>query len=266
MLNVMRRLGTQHRLMVLMCAALLAGFQFLMCAIVATTDVSGAMQQLLAFAPPMIQAAMSQVLAAGATDNAMLAFGWNHPITHIIGTAVAITLGARAVAGEIENGAIELVLAHPVSRAHYLTAHILFAAFAILSIAVLGVLATAIGQRVFALEPFSPARLALLLLAFLLLQLAIFAITLIASTFGREGGRAALAGLFVAVVSYMVGAIASLWPRVGYLSPYSLHHYFDPRARLIDSGLDLSSLAALAAVTGAAMALSAWWFAKRDLP
>jgi len=150
------------------------------------------------------------VLAAGATDNAMLAFGWNHPITHIIGTAVAITLGARAVAGEIENGAIELVLAQPVSRAHYLTAHILFAAFAILSIAVLGVLATAIGQRVFALEPFPPARLALLLLAFLLLQLAIFAITLIASTFGREGGRAALAGLFVAVVSYMVGAIASL--------------------------------------------------------
>lgn len=266
MLNLLGRLFTRNLGLILVSALLLAGFQFLMCAIVATTDISGAMQQLMAFAPPVVQMAMSSMIAAGASDHAMLAFGWNHPITHALATALPIVVGARAIAGEVENGAVELLLAQPISRALYLTTQIVFALLCILLIGTVGVLATMAGQQVFGVAPFGLPKLGLLLLSFFLLQAAIFSIALLVSTFGREGGRAALIATMIALVSYMVAAVAALWPRVAYIGNYSLHHYFDPRARLVEGRLDLLSVLVLVGAAVICCAAASSWFARRDLP
>src|SRR5689334_23314366 len=109
MRNLLRRLASRHRVFLLASAALLAGFEFLICAIVANVDVPGALDQLLVFAPPALRAVLEQSLLSGSGSGGLLAFGWNHPVAHAVGTAVAITLGARAVAADVESGAIELV-------------------------------------------------------------------------------------------------------------------------------------------------------------
>jgi ABC-2 type transport system permease protein len=266
MSNLLGRLARRHLTMIILSALILAGFQFLMCAIVANTNVNGALEQLMSFAPPMVQNVFGPTLMSGATDAGLVAFGWNHPVTHAIGLAVAITVATRAVAGEIEHGAIELVLAQPISRGTYLLAHVVFALLSLTVIATIGVAATAVGQNVFALESFSATRLLTLLLNFVLLQLAVFAVTLAFSSFGREAGRVALAGMLVALLSYLLQAVAALWPRISGLGSYSMHHYYDPRLILVTGKFDSLGLLVLTAVLVGAAGAAFWRFSRRDLP
>lgn len=265
MRNLLSRLASRHRVLLLASAGLLAGFEFLICAIVANVDVIGALDQILVFAPPALRAMLEQSLLAGGGPSGLLAFGWNHPVAHAVGTAVAITLGARAVAADVESGAIELLLAQPLSRARYLAANMLFGAGAVAAVTLSGVAATLVGEAAFALHGFGAHALARLAAGFFLLQLAWFAIALALSSFGREVGRVGLAAFFLAVASYLVHAVAALWPAAAFLDPWSLHSYYDPR-RLLGGGVSSSALVVLGTtiVVGALVATAI--FRTRDLP
>src|SRR5687768_13499681 len=144
-----------------------------LCAVVGSVDTAGAFGQMSQFAPPALRAMLEQNMGGG-SPGALLAFGWNHPVAHALLSAVAITLAARAIAGEVENGAIELVMAQPVSRAQYFTVHVLFGIAALAAILLAGLAGTALGQRIWGLEPFGLPRLAALFLNALLLQLSIY--------------------------------------------------------------------------------------------
>ena len=264
MLNVMRRQLERNRVFLLAALLVLAGFELLVCAMVASVDVESAFGQMTQFAPPVFRAMIEQSLMGG-SPAAVLAFGWNHPVVHALLSAVAITLPARAIAGEVENGAIELVLAQPLSRGRYFAAHLLFGVGAMSVVIAAGLAATAIGQRIYSLEPFG-WRLAALFVDALLLQLAIYGATLLASAFGREAGRVALVGVLVAVLSFLVNAVATLWSKAEFAKPYSLHTYFDPRQVLVQGHLPWSSVAVLAAVAAIAIGAAFWRFSRRDLP
>jgi len=129
-----------------------------------------------------------------------------------------------------------------------------------------GLAATALGQEAFSIPAFAPERLAKLFLNALLLQLAIFAVTLAASAFGREAGRVALIGVLVAVVSFLVHTVATLWSKAAVAKPYSLHAYFEPREVLTQGNLPVASVGVLAAVAVVFTVVAFVRFARRDLP
>jgi ABC-type transport system involved in multi-copper enzyme maturation permease subunit len=265
MLNLLGRLLARNRVFLLACALVLGWFQFLLCALVAELDLQSALEQILAFAPPIMRGVVEQALLGGSVQG-VLAFGWDHPITHALVTAVAIALAARAIAGEVESGVIELVLAQPLGRASYLGAHLVFGLGGMAFVLAAGGLGTTIGQEVFSLHAFASGRLLPLLFNVLLLQTAIFSLTLLVSAWGREAGRVAVIGVLLAVVSYFINVIASFWPRAAFLQPWSLHSYYDPRAILVRGEVPATAFVALAAITVAATSLACWRFQRRDLP
>ena len=265
MLNLMRRLLGRHAIFLAAVALVLAGFELVICAVVASVDIESAFGPMMQFAPPVMRAMIEQSIPGG-SPAAVLAFGWNHPVVHALLSAVAIALAARAIAGEVESGVIELVMAQPLSRAEYFAAHALFGVAALAAVLVAGLAATAIGQRVFGLEPFGVQRLALLFANAMLLQAAIFAVTLLASSAGREAGRAAIVGVLVAVVSFLVNAVATLWSRAAFAKPFSLHGYFDPREVLVNGELGAGAVIVLSSVTAIAVAVAFGIFSRRDLP
>ncbi len=265
MLEIIRRQLERNATFLAAIMLVLGGFEFLLCAMVASMDMTSTFGEIMKFAPPLLRAIIEQNLAGG-SPAAVLSFGWNHPVAHAVLSAVAITLPARAIAGEVENGVIELVMAQPVSRVQYFAAHVVLGAGAISAVVLAGVLGTVLGMQVYALEAFGLSRLAALFLNALLLQMAIYALTLLVSAFGREAGRAAVAGVLITVVSFLVNVLATLWDKARFAKPWSLHGYFEPRDILVQGSLEVASLLVLAAVALAALLLAFAAFARRDLP
>jgi ABC-2 type transport system permease protein len=264
MRNLLGRLAARHRTFLIVTALVLSGFQLLICAIVGSVDLGTAIEQIRAFAPPALRPLLEQSMIG--SPEGMLAFGWNHPITHALVTAVSITLGARAIAGEVEHGAIELILAQPISRARYFAAHATFGIGAITIMSLSGMIGSVLGRQVFALVPIGLSAAWRLTMNLVLLQGALYAITLLLSAFGRENGQVALGGVLLAVMSYLIEVISSMWSKAAFLHPYALHSYYNPREILTQGHLPAASVPVLVAFimcTGTAAFVR---FRRRDLP
>ena len=265
MINIIRRQLERNWVFLAAVMLVLGGFEFLICAMVSTVNVEEMFTQMAANLPPLFRAMIEQNMPGG-TPAGVLSFGWNHPVAHALLAAVPITLAAQAIAGEVESGAIELVLAQPISRARYFAAHAAFGAAALAAVLAAGLLGTALGQAVYSLDAFGWPRLAGLFANGLLLQATLYALTLAVSAFGREAGRVALVGVLIAVVSYLVNAVATLWDKAQFAKPWSLHHYFDPREVLVNGHLAAASVVTLSAIALAAIAAAFIRFERRDLP
>ena len=266
MRNLLRLLVTQHAPFVAASAVLLAGFQFLICAAVASVDVAGALTTLMQSVPPLFQSFVSSQLFGGFSKSGLLAFGWAHPIAQALGAALAITLGTQAMAGEAEAGTIELTLGQPLSRRAYLAAHVAFALCSVALLTAAGIAGTVIGQRTYGLAPFAAGRLVRFGADYLLFQAAWFSLALFFSAWGREAGRVALLGFLLAIVSYLVHVIGSMWEAWRPFVPWTLHAYFKPQEILVQGAGIGKVTAVLLGVVMASLA-GAWLrFRRRDLP
>jgi ABC-2 type transport system permease protein len=174
----------------------------------------------------------------------------------------AIGAGARAIAGEEEQGTLDLLLANPISRGRLVLEKL---AALVLEVAFLGAvlwIALAIGTRVttmeIALANLAAATLDAALLALLFGVLAL----LIGSAVGRRGLAVAVSTA-AAVAAYLVNALAGI---VGALEPVQglspFYHYVagDP----LRHGLAVDHTAVLALAAGA-LAAAPLAFGRRDL-
>lgn len=176
---------------------------------------------------------------------------------------VGVILGARAIAGDEENGMLDLILAHPVSRTRLVAERFASLAVALLllgAVVWVGILAAAgLADMAIPIEGLTAAVLGLVLVSLLFgtVALAIGALT---------GRRSLTLGLTAAigVTSYLVNNLAS---QVGSLedaekvSPFYYYVGVDPLQR----GLAAGPPAVLAVTTLALLVLSVWAFNRRDV-
>ncbi len=265
MRNLLRHLAVRSGVFLAVAAAVLGGFEFIICAVVSTINIPALFNEIMKSVPPLMKDLITQYIGGfGPAD--LLAFGWYHPIALAIGGAVAVVLAARASAGEIEAGTLELVLSQPVSRPRYLAGQAVFAGLSLAGLSIAGAAGSYLGQRVYGLHALSLETLALLALNYFLLQAAWFGITLLLSVFGREAGRVAFAGFVIALLSYLTQVVAQIWPKAAFLLPYSVNAYYDPRVIVKSIVLPLRSVVVLAGLAVVCGGLSLWRFLRRDIP
>ncbi|MBA4311784.1 MAG: hypothetical protein C0417_04045 [Chlorobiaceae bacterium] len=265
-LNLLKHLIQRHAIFLCINMFLLAGLQFLICAIVSMIDIPGIVNESMKNIPPFMRALIEQQFLGGLNQKGLLAFGWNHPIALAIGTAVALVFASRAVAGEIESGAMELLLSQPIARLSYFTGHVLFALTSIALLSLIGVCGTLIGIHVYSLAPIDGIILFKVALNFFLLHSAWYGITLLFSVFGREAGRVAFIGFVLALVSYFVQVIAQLWTKAAFLLPYTLHTYYSPQKIFVNSEIKPISVIVLMGFIVVSIGIAGWRFRERDIP
>ncbi len=265
MRNLLRLLAVRNGFLVLVSAALFGVFEILICAVVTTLDLDTFLQEVMSAAPPFFSAMIGEQFG-GMTLRGILAFGWNHPVVLALGGATAIVLGSRAVAGEIDGGAVELLMTQPVSRARYYAAHATFGAAALALLTLAGIGGTLAGQRLYGLDPFGARELALVGSEYWLLNLAWFGLALAFSARGREGGAVATAVFFLALASYLVNAIGSVLDSVAFALPFSLYSWFSPKEILVERVAQSGSIAVLGSVALLAALAGAAILQRRDLP
>lgn len=175
----------------------------------------------------------------------------------------AITSAVALTAGEEEDGILSLTLAHPIERWRLVVSTAAAVATAIFVVA-LGTLVGLVAGVAVAGGGIALGNLCALALHLALFGCAVGALALaLAATTGRKAIASGGAAAFT-LVGFLINGFAPLVAGLGWLKYLSPFHYYagdDP----IGHGVDLGSLAVLAAAAIVLTAVAAVQFGRRDL-
>lgn len=257
----------ERRGLLIFSAILVAMFQVLILTLVVGARLLDIVEQFYQQLPPQVQLLFGEQFIAQFSVNGVVAFGYNHPLVIVMLSIVAISVPARHVAGEVENGTLELLFALPVTRLRVALAQWLFVGLALLGLVAACGVGTACGLWLYPEVrgvPFD--RIVMIGLNLWMLMFAIGSYTLLISSYGREGGKAAMRSAGLTWVFYFVNVLVVMWPTVGFLEPFTVFHYHRPAQIMLDAsdwGRDMLVLLGLALATGT---LAIRQIGRRDVP
>ena len=208
----------------------------------------------------------------------MISISYVHPLTIFILSIWAIGRASGAIAGEIDRGTMELLLAQPLRRSQVVLAHLAvdIVTIPVICLSIWGgtwLGASFVGfignsNQTLAVDPwaFVPglANVALLLFA-------LSGLTMCFSAAGRFRWRVLGLVVMVALVQFLLNLIGQLWEPAAPLRPFTVFYYYQPQPLMLQSDwyeqrdiwLQMAVLAGVGTV-GYALALAI--FCRRDLP
>ncbi len=182
----------------------------------------------------------------------------------VIIAAFTIAFTSGAVAKELEQGTLELILAYPLGRIQFLLSKVvalLLASGVIVLGTVAGIWLGALSQHL-AVSSASYLAVGALGLAF---SLAIAGYGFLFSTLASERAKAAGAAAALTLVFYVVNFAAQSWEALHGLARFSLFNYYAPQDALNLGHVNGVAIATLLAVAVAGTAGAAAVFRLRDL-
>ena len=231
----------------------------------------------------------------------VLSVGYVHPLVITILCIWAVGRSSGAIAGEIDRGTMELLLAQPIRRSRLILAHFCVDLFTI-PLLCLGLWAgTYVGVwlvgpielsgedlKHFAFVHVNPDALRLDPAAFGTglwnvgaLVFAVSGYTLWLSAGGRFRWQVMGTAIFFTLFQFLINVVGQLWDAAGVLRPLTVFYYYQPQQIILghrwsvdlghvwNSGHPLCSLnvvAVLLAVGIVGYGLALWTFTRRDLP
>jgi ABC-2 type transport system permease protein len=208
----------------------------------------------------------------------MLSIAYVHPLTQVILCIWAIGRAAGAIAGEIDRGTMELLLAQPIARSHIILAHLTIDLITVPILCLsmwggtwLGTWLVGLQENASPLLRADPLRFGPCLLNVAVLVFAISGITMFLSAAGRFRGRVLGLAVVITLVQFLVNVIGQLWDRVEFLRPFTVFYYYQPQPVILDPNWAAQSEnwirpGVLFGVAVAGYGLAWWTFCKRDLP
>ena len=201
-----------------------------------------------------------------------------HPLTQTILCVWAVGRASGAIAGEIDRGTMELLLAQPIRRTHVVMAQWLMDCILIPTLCVTLWLGTWIGTAITGLIDHTnpslrvdPLRFAPSLLNIAALVFAVSGYTMWMSAAGRFRGRVMGLAVTLTLLQFLINVVGQLWAPMEMARYLTVFYYFQPQPMILNAEWYVSwtiwmRLLVLFAV-GTAGYLLAWWtFCKRDLP
>jgi ABC-2 type transport system permease protein len=212
----------------------------------------------------------------------LLSVGYVHPLVQTILWIWAVGRASGAVAGEVDRGTMDLLLAQPVSRARLILAHLRVDLVVIpvlclsmwagvwLGAWAVGVLDVGAPRDALALRV-NPLPAAAALPNVAALVFAVSGYTMWLSAVGRYRSRVVAAAVLLTLVQILINVVGQLWSVVEPLRPFTVFYYYQPQAVILrddwyaDSAVWLRLAVLLGVgVVGYLMALRV--FCRRDLP
>jgi ABC-2 type transport system permease protein len=230
----------------------------------------------------------------------VLSIGYVHPLMVVLFCIWAIGRSAAAVAGEIDRGTMELLLAQPIRRGGVIAAHLAVDALVIplLCLSLWG--GTALGCKL--VGPFKASTAALEVFPFPVeiddsllnvtpgafgpslwnvggLLFAVSGVTMALSTAGRFRNRVVGIAVLIFLLQFLINVVGQLWDAVDVLRPFTVFFYYQPQQIVLADRWTVNPAAAwgggpnavnmLAVLYGvgiAGYALALFFFTRRDLP
>lgn len=198
------------------------------------------------FIRTLISGLMGIDVSAGLAPEMLLVVAWSHPIVMATVWGLAVVLGTRVPAGEIERGTIDVLLGWPASRgAIYASEGIvgLVAGFSLLACGFLGFVISGATLST-ELRPHLGNTLLAVVNLFALYVAAGGIVQCIATLCDRRG-QALGFGVAFLLASYLVNFLSTLWAPAGYVAFASIVHYYQPAQVMLTGALPVSDVLVL---------------------
>lgn len=255
------------RILVLVMAWILAGFQILLNLAASVLQESSGFDQLMSLVPDFVRQMLGPSVIALLSFSGIVCLGYFH--IAVIGALIGLIITlATEPAGEIETQFMDLVMAHPVPRHWIITRTVLLILGCTAFVLAAMMLGTWTGLHW--LAPKEAIQPTLRSVRSLLCNLGVLllcwgGVTLaITSLARRRSVPGSIAGL-LALASYLVDYLARVWKparSVSWLSPF---HYFNAVDFLTSGTLPFRDLLVLAGTAICGFGLAYVLFARRDL-
>ncbi len=217
--------------------------------------------QMIESYPPEFLAFFGGDAAAIATTEGYLGM-YGFALLPIILGIFAVVVGSGLLASDEERGRLDLIVAHPVSRAALFWGRLLAFAAASIGILVLGWLGFSVLLGGSSLDV-SWGQMALPFLPLLAQTLIYGTAALLLSMLLPSRNLAAAGAGILLVSSYFLTSMASLNESLATVAQFLPYHYFQGGEAL--NGLDLAAFFGLLAVSALLAALAWWRFERRDI-
>lgn len=214
----------------------------------------------------------------------MLSIAFVHPFIQTVFCIWAVGRSASAIAGEIDRGTMELLLAQPIARLRLVSTHFIVDLLLIPGLCVCLLLGMALGTSVITLQNIHLANFPPALLNAAALMFAVSGYTMFFSAIGRFRWRVLSVALGVTLVQFLLNLLGQLWDVLAVARPFTVFYYYQPQTIVLRDewnvrvgkgvtwladghGLfDVNVVLVLVLVGVAGYALALWRFSKRDLP
>ena len=207
----------------------------------------------------------------------LMSISYVHPVTQTALCIFAVGRAAGAIAGEIDKGTMELLLAQPLRRRQLIFAHLavdLVTIPALCAVLWIGTLLACWATGfIGAAEPMDvdPVRFLPALLSVAPLVFAVSGLTMALSAAGRSRNRVLGIAVIVALAMFLVNLVGQLWPPMEWMRPLTLFYYYQPQPMILKSDWYTMAdvwgrLGVLAGLGTAGYALALLIFTRRDLP
>ncbi len=182
----------------------------------------------------------------------------------VIVAAFVITFTSGALAQELEQGTLELLLAYPISRIRVLTsklAALVAALLIIVAATLLGLWAGALSEKL----PVAAASFGAVGVLAMAFALAIAGYGLLFSALAQERGVAAGAAAALTVVFYAINFASQNWEALSGVSRFTIFGYFSPQNAIDFGRVDAQAMMVLLGLALGSTILAALAFRRRDL-
>lgn len=203
----------------------------------------------------------------------LLSVGYVHPLPQTILMIWALARGASAIAGEIERGTMELLVAQPIPRWKIVTTNLMVDLVTIPTLALCMFLGTYLGTILVPLPNIDLApywRGIVLAIAF---AFAMSGITYAISSMGRSRWRVLAWTFGIILAMSILNLLGQLWDTLGPWRPLAIHYYFQPQYAILKgqwtlpvAGVQVNALQVMLGVAALGYTFALWRFSQRDLP
>jgi ABC-2 type transport system permease protein len=202
-----------------------------------------------------------------------LSIGYIHPLPQTILLIWAVGRASGALAGELERGTMELLIAQPIARWRIVATHLCVDLVTLPALTTCMLLGTYLGVQI---VPLPAADLSHYWKAIVLaagLAYALTGVTMAFSSLGRSRWRVLAWTIGLVLLMSLLNLLGQLWDTIEPYRPWSLLYYYQPQHAILKDqwtvavgGNQVPMLAVLLTVGTLGYAFAIWYFSRRDLP
>ena len=241
-------------------------FQLIVCGIVHDNEKVKAFLQYINLLPGFIKTMMGGEALQLGNIAGLISIGYQEPFVLFLYMLYAVGVPTTLLAGEVQNGHMELILSRPTTKTHVYICAGLITIAGMAALVLVMFLGTVVSTNLYEFEQEVP------LYAFFKLAIAggILASTvggialLTAACFRRVTAISLTVTFFV--VNYLIEIASEWWPIMKPLTPFTILHYVDPAVILGQCVWPIRDMAVLLTLLAVSTLFGGFLWQRRDLP